>query len=69
MKMPYQFIGGTLAAEGDGYAFEIGFANPKDWKTAYTPLATLTEFDGKFQGRTSMGNEYWIKCRYVGKRV
>ncbi len=42
MKVPYQFIGGTLAAAGDGYAFEIGFLDPKDWrKTVYTPLATV----------------------------
>ena len=67
MKVPYQFVGGTLAAEGDGYAFEIGFADPKDWKTAYTPLTTLAEFDGKFQGRTATGNEYWIKCTLTGK--
>ena len=53
MKVPYQFIGGTLAAAGDGYAFEIGFLNPKDWKPAYTPLATLAEFDGKFKGHTA----------------
>ncbi len=52
---------------GDGYAFEIGFTSPKDWKTVYTPLATLAEFDGKFQGRTAMANEYWIKCTLTGK--
>ncbi len=67
MKVPYQFIGGTLAAAGDGYAFEIGFPNPKDGKPAYTPLATLAEFDGKFKGRTAMANEYWIKCTLTGK--
>ena len=66
MKVPYQFIGGNLAATGDGYAFEIGFTNPKDWKPAFTALATLTEFDRKFKGLTAMGNEYWIKCTLTG---
>jgi hypothetical protein len=47
MKTPYQFVGGTLTAAGDGYVFEVGFLDPKDWrKTIYTPLATLAEFDG-----------------------
>ncbi|NQT82575.1 hypothetical protein HQ563_06105 [bacterium] len=67
MKVPCQFIGGTLAAAGSGYAFEIGFLNPKDWKTVYAALTTLAEFDGKFKGRTVTGNEYWIKCTLTGK--
>jgi hypothetical protein len=67
MKVPYQFIGGTLAAAGDGCAFEIGFTSPKDWKPAFTPLATLADFDGKFKGRTDGGTEYWIKCILTGK--
>lgn len=66
MKVPYQFIGGTLAATGDGYAFEVGFLSPKNWRTAYTPLATLAEFDSKFKGRTTTGNEYWLKCTLTG---
>ncbi len=66
MKVPYPFIGGTLAAAGDGYAFEIGFTNPKDWKPAFIPLESLEKFDGKFQGRTANGNEYWIKCTLTG---
>jgi hypothetical protein len=68
MKAPYAFIGGALTAEGDGYAFETGFVDPKDWrKTDYAPLATLGEFDGKFTGRTSGGNEYWLRCTLTGK--
>ena len=67
MKVPYQFVGGALAVEGEGCVFEIGFTSPKDWKPAYTPLATLAEFDGKFQGRTAVGNEYWLKCTLSGK--
>ena len=66
MKVPFQFIGGNLAAAGDGYAFELGFTDPKDWKTTYTALAALAEFDGKFKDRTAMGNEYWIKCTLTG---
>jgi hypothetical protein len=68
MKVPYQFVGGALSASGDGYAFEIGFLDPKDWKkTVYTPLASLTEFDGKFNGRTADSYEYWLKCTLRGK--
>jgi hypothetical protein len=67
MRVPYQFIGGALAAAGDGYAFDIGLPNPKDGKPVYTPLATLAEFDGKFKGRTAMGNEYWIRCTLTGR--
>ncbi|MFC1596360.1 putative Ig domain-containing protein [Planctomycetota bacterium] len=68
MKAPYQFIGGTLAAEGDGYAFEIGFLDPKDWrKTIYTPLAKLAEFDGQFHGRTADSREYWLRCTLTGR--
>ena len=67
MKVPYQFIGGAISASGDGYAFEIGFIDPKDWrKTVYTPLATLAEFDGKFVGRTASAYEYWLKCTLTG---
>ena len=66
MKVPYQFIGGALAAAGEGYVFEIGFLNPKDWKPAFLPLPTLAEFDGKFKGPLA-GNEYWIKCTLTGK--
>ncbi|MBC8870449.1 MAG: putative Ig domain-containing protein [Planctomycetes bacterium] len=68
MKVPYQFIGGTLSASGDGYAFEIGFLDPKDWrKTIYTPLAKLAEFDGQFKGRTADGRGYWLRCTLTGK--
>jgi hypothetical protein len=68
MKVPYQFIGGALSASGDGYAFEIGFLDPKDWrKTVYTPLTTLAEFDGKFKGRTADAYEYWLRCTLTGK--
>jgi hypothetical protein len=68
MKMPYQFVGGALAAAGDGYAFEVGFQDPKDWrKTVYTPLATLAEFDAKFRGRTTDGSEYWLRCTLTGR--
>ena len=67
MRVPYQFIGGTLAAAGDGCAFEIGFLSPKDWKPAYTALASLAEFDGKFKGHTDGENEYWVKCILTGK--
>ncbi len=66
MKVPYEFVGGELALAGDGYAFEIGFLNPRDWKPVYTPLAPA-EFDTKFRGRTAAGNEYWLKCTLAGK--
>ncbi|MCF7974125.1 MAG: hypothetical protein K9N55_09945 [Phycisphaerae bacterium] len=67
MKVPYQFIGGTLTATGDGYAFEIGFLDPKDWKkTVYTALVTLDEFDGRFKGRTADAREYWLRCTLTG---
>ena len=67
MKVPYQFIGGTLAAAGDGYVFEIGTPSPKNGKLAYAPLATLAEFDGNFKGRTASSNEYSLKCTLTGK--
>jgi hypothetical protein len=68
MKVPYQFVGGTLSASGNGYAFEIGFLDPKDWrKTIYIPLATLAEFDGTFKGRTSDAYEYWLRCTLTGQ--
>jgi hypothetical protein len=68
MRSPYQFVGGTLAATGEGYAFEVGFTNAKDWrKTDYTPLATLAEFDGQFKGRTQTMTEYWLKCTLSGR--
>ena len=68
MKVPYQFIGGTLSASGNGYTFEIGFLDPKDWrKTVYMPLAPLAEFDGKFKGRTADEYEYWLRCTLTGK--
>ena len=66
MRCPYDFVGGTLAASGAGYAFEIGLPNPKDGKAVYTPLATLAEFDGKFRGHTATLVEYWIKCTLTG---
>jgi hypothetical protein len=66
MKAPYQFVGGTLAPAGKGYVIEIGFASPKDWKPAYKRLATLTDFDERFKGRTDGANEYWIKCILTG---
>ncbi len=68
MKTPYQFVGGTLGASGDGYAFEVGFLDPKDWrKTVYTPLATLADFDGRFKGRTANSYEYWLRCTLTGR--
>ena len=67
MKTPYEFVGGRLAPEGDGYTLEIGFVDPKDWKPAFTPLATPAEFDGKFAGRTACGNEYWLRCALTGQ--
>jgi len=68
MKVPYQFVGGTLAASGDGYAFAIGFLDPKDWrKTVYTTFATLAEFDGKFKDLTADAYEYWLRCTLTGK--
>jgi len=68
MKAPYQFVGGTLAAEGDGYVFEIGFLDPKDWrKTIFTPLARLADFDGTFKGRTADSRDYWLRCTLTGK--
>jgi hypothetical protein len=67
MKVPYQFVGGALSASGKGYAFEIGFLDPKDWrKTVYTPLATSAEFDGMFKGRTTDEYEYWLRCTLTG---
>jgi hypothetical protein len=66
--VPYQFVGGTLSAIGDGYVFEIGFLDSKDWKkTLYVPIATLTEFDGKFNSRTTDSYEYWLRCTLSGK--
>jgi len=68
MKAPYQFVGGTLRASGEGYTFEIGFVDPKDWKkSVYFPLATLAEFDGRFQGRTTDTREYWLRCTLSGQ--
>jgi len=68
MKTPYQFVGGSLTASGDGYAFAIGFQDAKDWrKTEYRPLTTLTEFGNAFAGRTVMGNEYCLKCTLTGR--
>ncbi|UCG47148.1 MAG: putative Ig domain-containing protein [Phycisphaerales bacterium] len=68
MKSPYQFIGGNLLASGDGYAFEVGFTDAKDWrKKVFTPLVTLAEFDGKFEGRTADAREYWLRCTLRGR--
>lgn len=68
MKAPYQFVGGVLSAAGTGFVFEVGFIDPKDWrKKVYTPLAALTEFDGKFAGRTADTREYWLRCTLTGK--
>ncbi|MBN2137335.1 MAG: hypothetical protein JW720_05990 [Sedimentisphaerales bacterium] len=68
MKAPYQFIGGTLSASGNGCTFEVGFIDSKDWrKKVFMPLATLAEFDGKFQGRTADTREYWLRCTLAGK--
>jgi hypothetical protein len=68
MKAPYQFVGGALSASGDGYAFEVGFVDAKDWrKKVFTPLATLAEFDGKFKGRTADTREYWLRCTLTDK--
>ena len=67
MKSPYAFIGGALAVTGQGYAFEVGFTDAKDWrKKNFTPLATPAEFDGQFQGRAAMAVEYWLKCTLKG---
>jgi hypothetical protein len=66
MRCPYDFVGGTLAASGAGYTFEIGLPNSGDGKAVYTPLATLAEFDGKFRGRTQTLVEYWIRCTLTG---
>lgn len=67
MRSPYQFVGGALAASGEGYAFEVGFTNPKDWrKTDYTALAALAEFDGQFTNRTHAATQYWLKCTLAG---
>jgi hypothetical protein len=67
MRAPYQFVGGTLSAAGGGYAFEVGWLDPKDWrKTVYTPLATLADFDGMFRGRTVDAREYWLRCTLTG---
>ncbi len=68
MKTPYQFVGGTLSAVGDGYAFEVGSLDAKDWrKTNYVPLASLADFDVQFQSRTTGGREYWLRCTLKGK--
>ncbi len=68
MKSPYQFVGGALSASGDGFTFEVGFTDAKDWrKRIFTPLATLTEFDGTFKGRTTDAREYWLRCTLKGK--
>ncbi len=67
MKVPYQFVGGALSASGDGYVFEVGLVDPKDWKkTVYTPLATPASFDDKFKGRTADSYEYWLRCTLTG---
>ncbi|MCX5757460.1 MAG: hypothetical protein NTU83_02925, partial [Candidatus Hydrogenedentes bacterium] len=67
MKVPYQFVGGALVAEGGGYVFEVGFLDAKDWrKTVYTPVATSAEFDARFKGRTGAGNDYWLRCTLTG---
>ncbi len=68
MKVPYQFVGGTLAAAGDGYAFEIGFPDPKDWRRPFTrrwrrwPSLTASS-----KAARPTGNEYWLKCTLTGK--
>ncbi|MFC1634193.1 putative Ig domain-containing protein [Planctomycetota bacterium] len=68
MKAPYQFVGGALSALGDGYIFEVGFLDAKDWrKKVFTPLVMLAEFDGKFEGRTADTREYWLRCTLTGK--
>jgi hypothetical protein len=68
MKTPYQFVGGTLSASGDGYTFAVGYLDPKDWrKTIFTPLMKLAEFDSQFKGRTADGREYWLRCTLTGK--
>jgi hypothetical protein len=66
IKTPYQFVGGALAPAGHGYALEIGWPDPKDGRPVYTPLAAPADFDRQFQGRTTMANEYWIKCTLTG---
>ncbi|UCD51922.1 MAG: hypothetical protein JSW27_04650, partial [Phycisphaerales bacterium] len=63
MKAPYQFVGGALSASGDGFTFEVGFVDARDWrKKVFTRLARLAEFDGKFEGRTTDTREYWLRC-------
>jgi len=67
MKAPYQFVGGTLTATGDGYVFEVGFLDPNDWrKTVYTHVATAVDFDRTFKGRTADAREYWLRCTLTG---
>lgn len=67
MKTPYQFVGGALSASGNGYAFEVGFLDPKDWKkTVYTSVAASAEFDARFRNRTADAREYWLKCTLEG---
>lgn len=66
MKSPYTFVGGALSADGEGYTIAIGFANSRDGKPDFTPLATLADFDGKFRGLATGGNEYWIRCTLTG---
>ena len=52
-----------------GDAFDVvGTRKQIDWKKiAYTPLATLEEFDARFKGRTASGNEYWLQCTLTGQ--
>ena len=66
MKSPYEFVGGALSADGERYSFEIGFPNPKDGRPEFTPMATLSDFDGKFGALRTGGNEYWIRCTLAG---
>lgn len=67
MKVPFQFVGGTLAASGAGHVFEVGFQDPKDWrKTVYQRLGSLEEFDGQFRNRTTDASEYWLRCTLSG---
>ena len=66
MKSPYEFVGGAISVDGDRYTFEIGFPNAKDGKPEYAPLAKLADFDGRFSGLATGGNEYWIRCTLMG---
>ncbi len=70
MKTPYQFVGGTLAAQGEGYAFEVGFTDTKDRrKTIWTHVAALADFDARFKGRTADAREVLAQMHPDGQSL